>query len=57
MERKWKGVYKATRHPEMVPRWLHPNKASWVSYVTAQGYARGGRQTWQSLELERLTQA
>ena len=54
---KGKGMHGATRHLEMPPKWLHLNKASWASYVTAQGQARRGPQTWQSLELERLTQA
>ena len=54
---KGKGTHVATRHPEMPPKWLHLNKASWASDVTTQGQAHGGRQTWHSLELERLTQA
>ena len=54
---KGKGTHEATRHPEMPPKWLHLNKASWLSDVTTQGQAHGGRQTWHSLELERLTQA
>ena len=57
MSKKGKGTHRATRHPEMPPKWLHPNKTSSTSDVTTQGQARGGRQTWQSLELEKLTQA
>ena len=52
---KGKGTHGVTRHSEMPPKWLHLNKASWASDVTTQGQARGGPQTWQSLELERLT--
>ena len=52
-----KGTHGATRHPKMPPKWLHLNKALWASDVTTQGQAHGGRQTWHSLELERLTQA
>ena len=55
--RKGKGTHGATRHPEMPPKWLLPNKALRASNVTTQGQSRVGRQTWQSLELERLTQA
>ena len=55
--KKGKDTHSATQHSEMPPKWLHPNKASWASDVTTQGQAHGGRQTWQSLELERLTQA
>ena len=47
---KGKGMQGATLYPEMPPKWLHPNKASWVSGVTKQDQARGGRQAWQSLE-------
>ena len=54
---KGKGMHKATRHPETHPKWLHPNKASWVSDVTKQDQAHGGCQAWQSLGQERLTQA
>ena len=54
---KGKGTHEATRHPEMHLKWLHPNEASWVSNVTTQGQDHEGRQTGQSLELERLTQA
>ena len=54
---KVKGTYGATWHPEMPPKWLHLNKASRESDVITQGQARRGRQTWQSLELERLAQA
>ena len=57
MERKGKGMYEATRHPEMLPKWSHPNKASWASDVTKQDQARGRCQAWQSLEQERLAQA
>ena len=52
-----KGTHGATWHPKMPPKWLHLNKASWVSDVTTQGQACKGHQTWQSLKLERLTQA
>ena len=55
--RKGKGTHRATQHPEMPLKWLHPNKALWVSNVTTEGQAHGGRQTWQGLELQRLTQA
>ena len=51
------SIHPQIRHLEMPPKWLHPNKASWATNVTTQGQARGGRQTWQSLELERLAQA
>ena len=54
---KGKGTHKATWHQEMPPKWLHLNKASWASNVTIKGEAHGGHQTWQILELERLTQA
>ena len=54
---KEKGMHRVTRHPEMPPKWLHPNMTSSASDVTTQGQARGRRQTWQSLELERLIQA
>ena len=37
------------------PKWLHLNNASWASDVTTQPQTCYGRQTWQSLELERLT--
>ena len=49
--------HEATWHPGMPPKWLHLNKALWALDVTTPGQARGGRQTWQSLELERLAQA
>ena len=52
-----KGTHVATQYPEMPPKGLNPNKASWALDVTTQGQAYGGHQTWQSLELERLTQA
>ena len=54
---KGKGTHGATLHLEMLPKWLHPNKASWPSDVTKQDQARGGRQAWQSLGQERLAQA
>ena len=55
--KKGKGMHGATRHPDMLPKWLHPNKALWVLDVTKQDQAYGGRQAWQSLEQERLAQA
>jgi len=33
---KGKGMHGATRHLEMHPKWLHPNKTSWASDVTTQ---------------------
>ena len=36
MQQKGKGIYEATRHPEMLPKWSHPNKASLASDVTKQ---------------------
>ena len=51
------SIHPQIRHLEMPPKWLHPNKASWATDVATQGQARGGRQTWQNLELERLAQA
>ena len=50
-------MHKATGIVAMHPKWLHPNKALWVLDVTKQDQAYGGRQAWQSLEQERLTQA
>ena len=43
---KGKGMYEATWHLEILPKWSHPNKASWVSNVTKQDQARGGHQAW-----------
>ena len=37
--RKRKDTHKATRNLEIPPKWLHPNKASWVSDVTTQPQA------------------
>ena len=34
--RKGRGMYKANSITEMPPKWLHPNKASWVLDVTIQ---------------------
>ena len=33
---KRKGMHEATGIMVMHPKWLHPNKASWASDVTAQ---------------------
>ena len=55
-ERKREGYTRSNLHPEMPPKWLHPNNALWVLGITNQDQARGGRQARQSLELEKLTQ-
>ena len=34
--RKGRGMHKATGITKMPPKWLHPDKASWVSDVTTQ---------------------
>ena len=52
---KGKCMHEETGIMVMHPKWLHPNKALWVSDVTTQPQTRQGCQAWQSLELERLT--
>ena len=49
-------MHGATRHPEMPPKWSHPNKTLWASDVTKNDQGRGGHQAWQSLEQESLEQ-
>ena len=43
-------MYEATWDPEMLPKWSHPNKALWASYVTKQDQACEGRQAWKIQE-------